>query len=165
MNESVIHRPADVPGLGAKKKGNLAGRGFAATAGYSLLTVVLLAGWYLRQASLVNPEHGVGYWLGIGGATMMLVLLLYPCRKRLTFLRIFGPIRGWFRLHMLFGLLGPLLILYHCNFQVGSFNSKVALYCMLLGAGSGIIGRHFYARLHRGGIQPVRHGRAHRCCT
>jgi hypothetical protein len=51
---------------------------------------------------------------------------------------------------MIFGLLGPLAILYHCNFQLGSFNSKVALYCMLLVAGSGIIGRHFYARIHRG---------------
>ena len=150
MNESVIHRSAGAPGLGVRKKGNLVGRGFAAAAGYSLLIAALIAGWYARQASLVNPEQGIGYWLGIAGASMMLLLLLYPCRKRLTFLRVFGPIREWFRLHMLFGLLGPLLILYHCNFQVGSFNSKVALYCMLLVAGSGIIGRHFYVRIHRG---------------
>lgn len=150
MNESVIHRPVDAPDLDAQKKSNLAGRGFAATAGYSLLTAALIAGWYWRQASLVNPEQGIGYWLGIAGASMMLLLLLYPCRKRLTFLRILGPIREWFRLHMLLGLLGPLLILYHSNFQVGSFNSKIALYCMLLVAGSGIIGRHFYTRLHRG---------------
>ena len=51
---------------------------------------------------------------------------------------------------MVFGLIGPLLILYHCSFQLGSINSQVALYCMLLVAGSGIIGRHFYARIHRG---------------
>ena len=51
---------------------------------------------------------------------------------------------------MILGLVGPLFILYHCNFQLGSFNSQVALYCMLLVAGSGIIGRHFYARIHRG---------------
>jgi hypothetical protein len=150
MNESVIHRPAGAPGLSVRKKGNLVSRGFAAAAGYSLLIAALIAGWYARQANLVNPEQGIGYWLGIAGASMMLLLLLYPCRKRLTFLRVFGPIREWFRLHMLFGLLGPLLILYHCNFQVGSFNSKVALYCMLLVAGSGIIGRHFYVRIHRG---------------
>jgi hypothetical protein len=51
---------------------------------------------------------------------------------------------------MILGLVGPLLILYHCNFQLGSFNSRVALYCMLLVAGSGIVGRHFYAAIHRG---------------
>jgi len=53
-------------------------------------------------------------------------------------------------MHMILGLVGPLLVLYHCNFRLGSFNSRVALYCMLLVAGSGIIGRHFYARIHRG---------------
>jgi hypothetical protein len=81
---------------------------------------------------------------------MMLILLLYPLRKRIRLLHALGPTKHWFRLHMIFGLLGPLAILYHCNFQLGSFNSKVALYCMLLVAGSGIIGRHFYARIHRG---------------
>ena len=81
---------------------------------------------------------------------MMLALLLYPLRKRLRILHFLGPTRDWFRMHMAFGLVGPLLILYHCNFQLGSINSKVALYCMLLVAGSGIIGRHFYAGIHRG---------------
>ena len=53
-------------------------------------------------------------------------------------------------MHIFLGLLGPLLILYHCNFSLGSFNSKVALYCMLIVAGSGIIGLHIYSRIHRG---------------
>jgi hypothetical protein len=81
---------------------------------------------------------------------MMLTLLLYPLRKRIRILHLLGPTKYWFRLHMILGLAGPLLILYHCNFQLGSFNSQVAFYCMLLVAGSGIIGRHFYARIHRG---------------
>jgi hypothetical protein len=51
---------------------------------------------------------------------------------------------------MIFGLVGPLLVLYHCNFQVNAINSTVALYSMLIVAGSGIIGRYFYARIHRG---------------
>jgi hypothetical protein len=80
----------------------------------------------------------------------MLALLLYPLRKRLRFLHFIGPTKHWFRMHMAFGLIGPLLILYHCNFQIGSINSRVAMYCMLMVAGSGIIGRHFYARIHRG---------------
>ena len=43
-----------------------------------------------------------------------------------------------------------LLILYHSNFHLGSFNSQVAFFSMLLVAGSGIVGRHFYAGIHRG---------------
>jgi hypothetical protein len=150
MNESVIVGLGRAPALRARKRDRFFGRGFAVAVGYSSFTAALIAGWYLREAGLVNPETGLGYWLGISGATLMLLLLLYPFRKRLPFLRTFGPIREWFRLHMLFGLIGPLLILYHCNFQVGSFNSKIALYCMLLVAGSGIFGRYFYARIHRG---------------
>jgi len=118
--------------------------------GYTSLTVLISIGWLLRDKQWFNPEHGVGYWLGIAGGSMMLALLLYPLRKRIRILNLLGPTKYWFRLHMILGLAGPLLILYHCNFQLGSFNSQVAFYSMLLVAGSGIIGRHFYARIHRG---------------
>jgi hypothetical protein len=84
------------------------------------------------------------------GGVMMLVLLLYPVRKRLRLMRIFGPTRHWFRTHMILGVLGPILVLYHCNFQLGSLNSQVALYCTLLVAGSGLIGRYVYAKIHYG---------------
>jgi len=117
---------------------------------YLLLTLLIIAGFLLRDFNIISPEYGAGYWLGIIGGTLMLALLLYPLRKRLRLLHFLGPTKHWFRMHMAFGLIGPLLILYHCNFQLGSINSQVALYCMLLVAGSGIIGRHFYAGIHRG---------------
>jgi hypothetical protein len=81
---------------------------------------------------------------------MMLVLLLYPLRKRIRALRFLGGTKEWFRMHMILGVLGPLLVLFHSNFHLGSFNSRVALYCMLLVAGSGLIGRHIYAHIHNG---------------
>jgi len=121
-----------------------------ATYGYAVLTAALVAGWMLRGSELVDPEEGLGYWLGIVGASMMLLLLLYPLRKKISVLRIFGPIRHWFRIHMIFGLVGPLLILYHCNFTLASINGRVAMFSMLLVASSGIIGRHFYSKIHRG---------------
>jgi hypothetical protein len=80
----------------------------------------------------------------------MLLLLLYSLRKRVGALAGLGPIRGWFQVHMALGLLGPTAILFHCNFQVGSVNSGVALACVLLVAGSGLIGRFLYPRIHHG---------------
>jgi hypothetical protein len=50
----------------------------------------------------------------------------------------------------MFGILGPLMILFHSNFQLGSINSTVALSCMLIVAGSGLIGRYIYTRIHHG---------------
>jgi hypothetical protein len=117
---------------------------------YALIGVFLVAGWLVRDLGLVTPKYGTGYWLGIIGGSLMLSLLLYPLRKKIRFLHRLGSTRRWFRMHMILGLLGPLLVLYHCNFQLGSFNSRVALYCMLLVAISGIVGRHFYAAIHRG---------------
>jgi len=149
VNETVLERPAAMPRRESAPATVTRGKDTPAR-GYLLLALAITYGYLLRDFGYITPESGVGYWLGIIGGSMMLFLLLYPLRKRIRILQIFGPTRFWFRLHMAFGLVGPLLILYHCNFQLGSVNSKVALYCMLLVAGSGIVGRHFYARIHRG---------------
>ena len=150
MNETVLDRPirAQRPVEQPARKGIKRGNG--ALRWYSVLAAFIVAGWYLRDHGLITPEEGVGYWLGIIGGSLMLLLLLYPLRKRIRFLHRMGATKHWFRVHMILGLIGPLLILYHSNYQLGSFNSRVAFYCMLLVAGSGIIGRHFYAAIHRG---------------
>jgi hypothetical protein len=111
---------------------------------------VVYAGWAGRHERNITAEDGLGYILGIVGASMMAALLIYPLRKRLRSLRILGSTRHWFMAHMVLGIAGPVLILYHSNFAVSSLNSQVALFCTLLVAGSGIIGRYLYAQIHRG---------------
>ena len=118
--------------------------------GYSVTLIAIGIGWLLRDRALIDPQDGLGYWLGITGGTMMLVLVLYPLRKRIRALRFLGRTTHWFKAHMILGVLGPVLVLFHSNFQLGSFNSRVALYCMLLVAASGVVGRHIYARIHSG---------------
>ena len=80
----------------------------------------------------------------------MLLLLLYPLRKRVKGLRGLGSVGGWFRLHMVLGIVGPALILFHSNFKLGALNSNVALFAMLTVAASGLIGRYLYGRIHLG---------------
>ena len=110
----------------------------------------IYAGWKLRHREYFNAESGTGYLLGIVGSAMMVILLLYPMRKRFRFMAGWGPIRFWFRYHMMLGVLGPICILYHANFSLGSTNSSVALFSMLLVAGSGLIGRYLYVQIHYG---------------
>lgn len=108
-------------------------------------------GWIYRDDLPFDPEHGLGYALGIIGGTMMIVLLGYPLRKRARpATRAPGSVGFWFRFHMLLGLLGPLAILYHSRFSWGALNSAVALGAMIVVASSGLIGRFFYSRVHRG---------------
>lgn len=111
---------------------------------------VLLIGWNHRDDNYLSAEDGAGYILGIVGGSLMLVVLLYPLSKRLSLLSRWIPIRYWFGIHMLFGIVGPVMILYHSNFHLGSTNSSIALICMLLVAGSGLIGRYIYTNIHHG---------------
>jgi hypothetical protein len=113
-----------------------------------VVAIVLLWGSHAHLERYITPQRGVGYWLGIIGGSMMLLLLLYSARKRSPWLRWMGGIPAWFEFHMVLGVVGPILVLFHSNFSLGATNSNVALICMLAVAGSGVIGRYIYTRLH-----------------
>jgi hypothetical protein len=122
--------------------------------GIYLFTLISLAailyGLYQRDNSYLSAEEGWGYLLGIIGGGAMLLLGLYPLRKNLRLMHHWGPMHVWFKLHMMLGIIGPILVLYHCNFSLGSTNSNLALYSMLVVACSGLIGRYFFAKTHYG---------------
>ena len=116
---------------------------------YFMAVLALLAfGLNLPTSDYLTPQSGLGYALGITGGSLMLLLLLYPVRKRMPNARYMGSTRAWFKLHMALGILGPALILLHSNFSLGATNSNVALVCMLVVSGSGLFGRYFYGRIH-----------------
>lgn len=115
------------------------------------VAAAIVYGWLHRHERWIDPERGLGYALGIIGGSLMLILLAYPLRKRVRpASRAAGSVGFWFRLHMLLGLLGPLAILYHARFSWGALNSAFALGAMIVVSGSGLIGRYFYSRVHRG---------------
>jgi len=121
-----------------------------ARVGFLVTAVLLYLGYTLPTERLISPERGIGYALGIIGGSAMLLLLLYPARKRARWLGFIGTVKGWFQTHMVLGVVGPLLILYHSNFSLGATNSNAALFAMLLVSGSGVFGRYFYTRIHFG---------------
>lgn len=123
---------------------------YGALVGYAIAVLVAGIGWLGRDQRNIHAEYGLGYALGIVGGSLMLILLLYSFRKRVRWLVRFGHTRHWFRMHMVLGIIGPVFILYHCNFDLGDLNSNVALYCTLLVSGSGVLGRYFYAGIHHG---------------
>ena len=121
---------------------------------FSAIVLSLMGWWVYIKASAhqldYKPGAGFGYYLGLVGGVMMLLMLLYPVRKHMRIARNWGPLRYWFMLHMIFGIGGPVLVLFHTTFHVRSLNAGVALYSMLLVAASGIIGRFIYKRIHHG---------------
>jgi len=141
---------AQSSGIGRRTGYSGVGNRIAATLfGCGVLAATVM-GWQERGERYLTPESGFGYVLGIIGGLMMVVMLFYSARKRYRFMRRWAPVRYWFRIHMVFGILGPALVLFHANFSLGAMNSNVALWSMLLVAASGIVGRFIYTRIHYG---------------
>lgn len=112
--------------------------------------VILGTAFALRDEHWLVPDRGAGYALGIVGLGAMAALLGYSVRKRLRLARRWGDVRTWFRVHMFLGLAGPVAILLHCNFSLGSTNANVALVSALAVSASGVVGRLLYGRIHSG---------------
>jgi hypothetical protein len=117
---------------------------------FTAAALILLLGSQLPVATYLSPRTGLGYAIGIVGGTMILMQLLYALRKRVKSMRFLGTVAGWFQAHMMLGILAPVCILIHCGFSLGATNSNIALFCMLTVSGSGIFGRYFYSKIHRG---------------
>jgi hypothetical protein len=116
----------------------------------SAVLALSLFGYSQRDDSLIDPKDGVGYWLGIAGSLTMLALLLYPLRKKYASWQRFGTVVGWFKWHMILGIVGPVMILFHSGFHVRATNSAVAALTLTLVVVSGIVGRYLYSKLHIG---------------
>jgi len=95
---------------------------------YAVACFIIYAGWCFREYELITAEQGTGYYLGIIGVVLMLLLVVYPMRKRIRALAFLGSNKLWFRLHIAFGIVGPVFVLFHTNFDFGSLNSQVALF-------------------------------------
>ncbi|MBI3569484.1 MAG: pyridine nucleotide-disulfide oxidoreductase [Gammaproteobacteria bacterium] len=117
---------------------------------WPLVVLLVAAGWAVRNGHYYEAGDDFGYYLGVIGGLMLLALLLYSLRKHIRFMHNWGATKYWFRLHMFLGITGPTLILFHSTFRAGSLNATVALSCMLLVAGSGVIGRVIYRKIHHG---------------
>jgi hypothetical protein len=117
---------------------------------YLVLTALTWLVWQISRQGYFEAGDDVGYWLGVIGGVMMLLLFSYPLRKHFRFAHGWGRVKWWFLVHMLLGVGGPMLILLHSTFHVGSLNAAVALYSMIVVALSGVVGRFIYARVHRG---------------
>jgi hypothetical protein len=121
----------------------------AGTIHIAVALTVAIAWWGVRVFDL-RAGSDVGYRLGVAGGILMVFLFAYPLRKRMSFMARWGAAKWWFITHMVLGIGGPLLILVHSTFRVGSLNAGVALFSMLIVGASGVVGRFLYVRVHCG---------------
>jgi hypothetical protein len=120
---------------------------------------VLSAGADFYRTPLLERAHHEGYWqwkaggsvghkLGIAGASMMVLMLLYSVRKRVGALRRLGPLSRWLDVHICLGVFGPLLVVLHSTFKVQGLVA-LSFWSMVVVALSGVLGRYLYLQIPR----------------
>lgn len=117
---------------------------------FLIVVALTWTAWQVSHMGLFKPNDDISYWIAVTGGTMMLLLLSYPLRKHVNFMRGLGKVKWWFWFHLVMGIGGPWLILVHSGFSSESLNAGVALYSMVIVVASGVIGLFIYVRVHRG---------------
>lgn len=94
----------------------------------------------------LKPSGTIGHALGIVGSAMLVGMLAYSARKRIRAMHELGKLSVWLRVHIFFGIAGPLLITYHTAFKLRGIVA-ISYWCMIIVAISGVLGRYIYAQI------------------
>lgn len=105
---------------------------------------------YIDSSTKIHAGPGgyVSLWLGWIGLAAMIIMNVYSIRKRSSAMASMGSLRSWLNFHVFCGLVGPTLILFHCELKVRGVVG-IAFWSMMVSFSSGIIGRYFYLQLLR----------------
>lgn len=93
---------------------------------------------------VLGPGEVVGHGYGIVGTGLIFTNLLYLVRRRLARWPL-GSMRFWLDLHVVTGLVGSLLIVFHSAFQLRTPIAMVTSVSLLVVVLTGVIGRYLYA--------------------
>ena len=102
--------------------------------------------WGSCQPLSVQPGRSLGHAMGWWGMLFIMMTNLYSLRKHWGRMQRSGNVQNWLKWHMIFGLLGPALIIFHTNFKVGGLVA-LSFWSMIIVMLSGIVGRFFYMEL------------------
>lgn len=128
-------------------------------ASFAGLAVLLVRGLPFYTSPPGERAHHPGYWqwkpggttgrvLGMAGAALMTLMLLYSARKRLKALRGLGALSRWLDVHIYMGVMGPLLVVLHSGFRVQGLVA-LSFWSMVAVALSGVLGRYLYLQIPR----------------
>jgi Fe-S-cluster-containing hydrogenase component 2 len=93
-----------------------------------------------------RPGSDLAVRLGYIGSLIMFSTLLYPARRRLSFLRNVGSQRAWFDMHVLGGVVGSLFVLLHTAAKLDNWVS-IAFWSMVGTVASGLVGRYLTTQI------------------
>jgi len=92
---------------------------------------------------VLSPSAPIGHGYGIVGTLLILTNLTYLLRRRFAGMQL-GTMRRWLDMHVITGLLGSVLVLFHSAFQLRTAIASLTAYSLILVVLSGLVGRYLY---------------------
>ena len=142
------------------------------------ITVIILAAltgfllWrgfsYYRQDLVARTDHPdyrtlrpaglLGHGYGIVGTGLILTNLLYLARRSFTrFIPAWmGSVKAWLDLHVVTGLTGSILVLFHSAFQLRTAIATVTAVSLAIVVVTGLVGLYLYALIPKSAIKPLK---------
>lgn len=159
MSAATAARYTPAPAEVARKRRHRRWIMLGSAAGITATIVLCVNGltYYIlsNDARVISPKHAalkpsgsVGNALGIVGAVLLMLMYLYPLRKKWKWLSKKGKTKNWLDYHILMGLVGPVLITFHSSFKLRGV-AGAAYWSMIAVVASGIVGRYLYNRIPR----------------
>jgi hypothetical protein len=112
--------------------------------GHGFYRLALDARFEHADYRVLSPGGFIGHGYGILGTGLILTNLLYLARRRLAWLPV-GSLRAWLDLHVVTGVGGSILILFHSAFQLRSQIASVTSVSLATVVATGLVGRYIYA--------------------
>jgi hypothetical protein len=106
----------------------------------------------------LRPAGLLGHGYGIVGTGLILTNLLYLARRR--FARVIpawmGSVKAWLDVHVITGLTGSLLILFHSAFQLRTPIATVTSVSLAIVVFTGLIGLYLYELIPKAALKPLK---------
>ncbi len=103
---------------------------------------------------VLRPGGVIGHGYGIAGTALILTNLLYLARRKLAWLPV-GSMARWLDLHVVTGLVGSALVLFHSAFQLRNAVATVTAVSLAIVVVTGLVGRSLFGLLPKAGHVPL----------
>lgn len=121
--------------------------------GHGYYTASLDARFDHPEARELRAAGTIGHGYGIVGTVLIFANLLYLVRRR--FARFsFGSLRRWLDVHVIAGLSGALLVVFHSTFELRTRIAATTAASLAILVGTGVVGLYLYRLLPKPGLLP-----------
>ena len=107
---------------------------------------------------LLRPAGLIGHGYGIVGTGLILTNLLYLARRR--FAKVIpewlGSVKTWLDVHVVTGLTGSLLVLFHSAFQLRTAIATVTAVSLAIVVVTGLVGLYLYELIPKSAAKPLK---------